>query len=94
MRFDGPAERADPINPMERAALAGQGYDRVTQASMNSLYVKAQELDRGHNEKDAPSMAPPGFAGLAGQSADAESHASAVAPDAESHASTRAPGFW
>ena len=61
-----------------------EGYDKVTQASLNSLYVKAQELDRGHNEKAAPAMRPPGMA------ADAEAHASTHASDAETHASVAA----
>lgn len=70
-------------------------YDKVTQASLNGIYVKAQEMDRGHNEVPAPSFLPPGAAG------DAESHASthasdagggssAQAADVETHASTHA----
>lgn len=58
--------------------------DKVSHASLNGIYVKAQELDRGHNQFDAPAFAPPG--GLA----DASSHASDAgthASDAETHAS-------
>ena len=51
-------------------------YDKVTQASMNSLYVKAKELDRGHNEWAAPGYLPPGVG------ADLETHASTHASDA------------
>ena len=59
-------------------------YDKVTQASMNSLYVKARELDRGQNEREAP------FAFAPGVTPDRETHASAHASDVESHASTHA----
>ena len=52
--------------------------DKVSHASLNGIYVKAQELDRGHNEQAAPFAAPPG-----GVSADVMSHAS----DASTHAS-------
>ena len=48
---------------------------------MNGLYVKAKELDRGHNEHGAPSALPPGA------SADAVSHASTHPSDDETHAS-------
>ena len=70
-----------------------QGYDKVTQASMNSLYVKAQELDRGHNENDAPATLPPGMtagakADATSHASDAQTHASSYAPDSESRAST------
>ena len=65
--------------------------DSVSHASLNGLYVKAKELDRGHNEHDAPAFEP------AGQSSDATSSASAHggyveshASDAETHASTHA----
>ena len=34
-------------------------YDKVTQASLNGLYVKAQELDRNHNREAAPETLPP-----------------------------------
>ena len=59
-------------------------YDKVTQASMNSLYVKAQELDRGQNAKLAPPAMP------AGMTSDVETHASTHASDCETHASTHA----
>ncbi len=66
-------------------------YDKVTQASMNGIYVKAQELDRGHNTVSAPSAAPPGAG------ADASTHAPssdgsayALGEDASTHASTHA----
>ena len=58
--------------------------DKVSHASLNGIYVKAQELDRGHNEHDAPKYAP------AGMSFDVEAHASTHASDAadvESHPS-------
>ena len=66
-------------------------YDKVTQASMNSLYVKAQQLDRGHNERDAPPVCSPGR-GIADaiHMPDAMAYASdagAYAPDATTHAS-------
>lgn len=61
-------------------------YDKVTQASLNGLYVKAQELDRGHNEFDAPSMRPPGaLADAQSSPSDAVSHASNDS-DAQTHA--------
>ena len=59
--------------------------DNVSHASLNGIYVKAQELDRGHNRFAAPSFAPPGDANV-----DALSNASDVvshASDAETHAS-------
>ena len=59
-------------------------YDKVTQASLNGIYVKAQEMDRGHNDVPAPSFLPPGAV------ADVETHASTHASDAETHASTHA----
>ena len=59
-------------------------YDKVAQASMNGIYVKAQELDRGHNAADAPSAIPPGAL------TDVETHASTHASDGETHASTHA----
>ena len=69
-------------------------YDKVAQASLNSLYVKAQELDRGHNENDAPAVLPPGATSASGAvSADVVSHASTHASDAhdaETHVSTHA----
>lgn len=58
-------------------------YDKVTQASMNSLYVKAQELDRGQNARLAPPATP------AGMPDDVETHASTHASDCETHASAR-----
>ena len=62
-------------------------YDKVTEASLNGIYVKAQELDRGHNEGPAPDLLPPGAT-----AADADAHASTHASDAEAHASTHASG--
>ncbi len=69
--------------------------DKVSHASLNGIYVKAQELDRGHNAEAAPSFAPAGSA-QAGKAAhatahvgDAQSHPSDAA-DAETHASTHA----
>ena len=64
-------------------------YDKVTQASLNGIYVKAQELDRGHNDADAPAARPAGFAAFdaptdSSHAFDTQSHAS----DSESHAST------
>ena len=56
-------------------------YDKVAQASLNGIYVKAQELDRGHNVEAAPSARPPGAI------ADEGTHASTHASDSESHAS-------
>ena len=68
-------------------------YDRVTQASMNGLYVKAKELDRGHNECDAPLPAPPGaVVDAQTHPSDAEAHpsdAQAHTSDAEAHTSDR-----
>lgn len=72
--------------------------DSVSHASLNGLYVKAKELDRGHNEHDAPAFEPAGQSSDTTSSAsvhggyvesragDTESHAS----DAETHASTHA----
>ena len=60
------------------------GYDKVTQASLNGIYVKAQELDRGHNVVPAKSSLPPGVApGAQVRVSDAQAHAS----DAQTHAS-------
>ena len=64
-------------------------YDKVTQASLNGIYVKAQELDRGHNDADAPAARPAGSAAFdapndSSHAFDTQSHAS----DSESHAST------
>lgn len=59
-------------------------YDKVTEASLNGIYVKARELDRGDNWWSAPDTLPPGAIG------DAESHASTHASgkaDAETCAS-------
>lgn len=76
--------------------------DKVSHASLNGIYVKAQELDRGHNAKPAPSATPPGAKTdalshaishasdaltHASDSVDAETHASACEYDAETHAS-------
>lgn len=66
-------------------------YDKVTQASMNVLYVKARELDRGQNEREAPLVFAPGVVSdcethASTRPSDVETHAS----DAESHASTHA----
>ena len=52
-------------------------YDKVAQASLNGIYVKAQELDRGHAGEPAPDALPPGVA----HPADAEAHASTHASD-------------
>ena len=59
----------------------GEQVDRVSHASLNGIYVKAQELDRGQNERNAPSFAPPGTA------FDTSTHASNHASDAQTHAS-------
>lgn len=63
--------------------------DKVSHASLNGIYVKAQELDRGHNDADAPAYAPPGAVGGDAQShaSDANAHASTHASDAVAHAS-------
>ena len=68
------------------------GYDKVTQASLNGIYVKAQELDRGHNDADAPTALPAGSAAFHAQPSnggapDVQSHASTHASDSEPHAS-------
>lgn len=55
--------------------------DKVSHASLNGIYVKAQELDRGHNTEAAPESAPPGV------THDASTHASAYESDAQTHAS-------
>ena len=63
----------------------GPQADKVSHASLNGIYVKAQELDRGHNEQAAPLAVPPG-----GVSADVMSHASDAstpASDTTTHAS-------
>ena len=59
--------------------------DKVSHASLNGIYVKAQELDRGHND----AYAPPGAVGGDAQShaSDANTHASTHASDAAAHAS-------
>lgn len=62
----------------------GNQADKVSHASLSSIYVKAQELDRGQNEQDAPTFAPPGSA------ADASSHASTYASDVQTRASNGA----
>ena len=63
--------------------------DKVSHASLNGIYVKAQELDCGHNDADAPAYAPPGAVGGDAQShaSDANTHASTHASDAAAHAS-------
>lgn len=63
--------------------------DKVSHASLNGIYIKAQELDRGHNEFDVPACAPPGAVGEDAQShaSDASTHASACASDVAAHAS-------
>ena len=63
--------------------------DKVSHASLNGIYVKAQELDRGHNDADAPAYAPPGAVGGDAQShaSDANTHESTHASDAAAHAS-------
>ena len=69
--------------------MAEPEYDKVTEASLNGIYVKAAELDRGLDDGDAPDAVPPGSRG------DAGSHASTHAGDAvdsETHASTHASG--
>lgn len=70
--------------------MSGQA-DKVSHASLNGIYVKAQELDRGHNAAAAPVFAPPGSlqADADSHASDAQTHASGAA-DAESHASTHA----
>ncbi|MBQ9043949.1 MAG: hypothetical protein IJ111_14190 [Eggerthellaceae bacterium] len=57
-------------------------FDKVSHASLNGIYVKAQELDRGHNTEAAPSFAPAGLA-----QADEATHATTHASDAQSHPS-------
>ena len=63
--------------------------DKVSHASLNGIYIKAQELDRGHNDVEAPAFAPPGAVGGDNQShaSDASSHASSHVSDAAAHAS-------
>ncbi len=58
--------------------------DKVSHASLNSIYVKAQELDRGHNGEPAPSRIPPG------EAVDATSHSTTHVSDAQTHATTHA----
>lgn len=60
-------------------------FDKVSHASLNGIYVKAQELDRGHNAEAAPELVPPGAL-----QADAATHATAHAGDVESHPSDAA----
>lgn len=55
--------------------------DKVSHASLNSIYVKAQELDRDHNVEPAPLCIPPGV------TTDVSSHATTHASDAQTHAS-------
>ncbi|MBQ9001561.1 MAG: hypothetical protein IJ087_06890 [Eggerthellaceae bacterium] len=65
--------------------------DSVSHASLNGIYVKARELDRGHNDYEAPAFAPAGQTGdEVTHASDAESHASAHVGDVETHASTHA----
>ena len=63
--------------------------DKVSHASLNGIYVKAQELDRGHNDVEAPAFAPPGAVGgdVQSHASDASSHASSHVSDAAAHAS-------
>jgi len=63
--------------------------DKVSHASLNGIYVKAQELDRGHNDVEAPAFAPPGAVGgdIQSHASDASSHASSHVSDAAAHAS-------
>lgn len=73
--------QTEPAEPRE--------YDKVTQASLNGIYVKAKELDRGHNDCAAPRVVPAG-ASVAEGAPDAETRASDAwthASDAETHAS-------
>lgn len=67
----------------------GLQADAVSHASLNGIYVKAQELDRGHNVCDAPAFAPPGnvAADESAHASDASTHASTHASDASTHAS-------
>ena len=73
---------------------ASSDYDKVTQASLNGIYMKARELDRGHNDNPAPHTLPPGMLADAWAGAsDAMNLASAaeiLASDAQSHASDAA----
>ncbi len=63
-------------------------YDAVTQASLNGIYVKAQELDRGHNVQAAPGFMPPGCVADAVSSASSwDAKADASSWDFETHAS-------
>lgn len=59
--------------------MSGQA-DKVSHASLNGIYVKAQELDRGHNADAPPVFAPPGS-----PQADVDSHASTHAGDVRTH---------
>ena len=70
----------------------GLQADAVSHASLNGIYVKAQELDRGHNVCDAPAFAPPGnvAADESAHASDASTHASTHASDVSTHASTHA----
>ena len=63
--------------------------DKVSHASLNGMYVKAQERDRWHNDVEAPAFAPPGAVGgdIQSHASDASSHASPHASDAAAHAS-------
>lgn len=56
--------------------------DKVSHASLNGIYVKAQEMDRGQNDDEAaPRFVPPGAV------VDASTHASTHASDGDSHES-------
>ena len=72
----------------ECPGVVDRGYDRVTQASMNGIYVKAHELDRGNGGRPDPAVVSPGVAarGAGAVAWDAVTHASKVA-DAVTHAS-------
>ena len=76
----------------ECPVVGDYGYDRVTQASMNGIYVKARELDRGQGEYTAPAAVPPGViaGGVGVAPGDAVAHASDM-PDAMAHASDGSP---
>lgn len=82
----------------EHACEEQPEYDRVTQASLNGIYVKAQKLDRGHNVGKAPVAHMPGMHNT-DCGADDWTHASthdaaaptdACGPDKWAHASTHA----
>lgn len=72
----------------ECPGVVDRGCDRATQASMNGIYVKAREFDRGNGERPDPIVVPPGAAASSAETAawDAVTHASKVA-DAVAHTS-------